>query len=250
MSNKTILLILVSVFLLITMVVTSVAAQPRIVGVSVGNWFKYGDITGSWSTNDPSATIPPFAFNETEWMKMSVQSIVDTNVTGQMTIHYKNGTEESDEGWVDIDTGEGEEGVFWLIAENLDAGHTIYTSANYSTWTINETIPRTYPGDARDTNHLNITVEYQMGNGIEYYLYMSMNYYWDRSSGVLVEWAQEYVSQIGETLTSWSWAIRLAESDVWVIPEFPTWISILLVFVILTITIPIYKRKLLKTSIH
>jgi len=35
-----------------------------------------------------------------------------------------------------------------------------------------------------------------------------------------------------------------------VIPEFPTWISMLLIFIVLTVTIVIYKRRLLKTPIH
>jgi hypothetical protein len=240
----------VSVFLLIAMVVTLVAAQPRNVGVNVGDWFKYGDVTGSWSSNDPNATIPPFAFNETEWMRLSVQGIVGTNVTGQMTVHYVNGTEESNEGWIDIDTGEAKDGLFWIIAENLEPGHSIYTSANYSTWTINETIVRTYPDGVRNTNHLNSTMEINMSVPIEIYQYISMNFYWDKTSGVLVEWAQEYQSQIGENLTNWSFTIRMSESKVWVVPEFSTWTILLFTLIVLTVVITIYKRGYLKTTIR
>ncbi len=39
-----VLLPLVSFFLLSAMVVTSVVAQERTVGVSVGDWFKYGGL--------------------------------------------------------------------------------------------------------------------------------------------------------------------------------------------------------------
>jgi hypothetical protein len=247
MNKKITILAMLSALLLMALFVTSAVAQSRAVGVSVADWFKYGDIAGSWSSNDPNATIPDFAFNETEWMTMSVQSIVGTNVTGQMTIHYSNGTEEYDEGWIDVDTGEGEEGLFWLISENLNAGHTIYSSANYSTMIINETITRTYLSGIRDTNHLNITIEYQMSNGIEYYLYMSMNFYWDRTTGVLVEWSQEYISQIDETQTSWSYTINITESNMWIIPEFPTWITILPILIILTVSITLCKRRLHKT---
>jgi len=35
-----------------------------------------------------------------------------------------------------------------------------------------------------------------------------------------------------------------------IVPEFPTWISMLLVLIVLTVAIAIYKRRLLKTSIH
>lgn len=247
MSKKPILLTLCSVFLLCAMVITSAEAQTRTVGVSVGNWFKYGDITGSWSSDDPNATVPYFAFNETEWMTMSIESISGTNITGQMTIHYTNGTEEPEEGWIDIDTGEGEEGLLWIISANLDAGHTLYSSGNYSTWMINETVSRTYPGGVRETNHVNFTIEYQMSNGIEIYQYMSMNFYWDRSSGIQVEMSQEYISQIGENQTSWSFTVKITESNIWVIPEFPIWTTTLLTLVALTVTITICKRRLLKT---
>lgn len=246
MGKKPILLALGSVFLLCAMVVASVIAQTRIVGVNVGNWFKYGDISGSWSSNDPNATIPDFAFNETEWMMMSIESISGTNVTGQMTIHYTNGTEESEAGWIDIDTGEGEEGILWIISANLDAGHTIYSSGEYSTWMINETVSRTYPDGVRETNHINITAEYQMSNGIEIYQYISMNFYWDRSSGMQVESSQEYISQIGEAQTSWSFTIKITESNIWVIPEFPIWTTTLLTLIAITATITICNRRLLK----
>lgn len=90
MNKKMVLLTLVSVFLLSAMVVTS-SAQPRIVGVNVGDWFKYGDITVTWSSNDPNATFPPPGYegweelNETEWMLISVEDIFSTNITFQST---------------------------------------------------------------------------------------------------------------------------------------------------------------------
>jgi len=163
MKKKTVLLTFVSVFLLSAMVVTSVVAQPRIVGVTVDDWFKYGDITVNWSSNDPNATIP---FNlewmsALEWIKLTVTDVSGTNITFQIVSHLKNATDgtHDDIVVVDINTGEGSLYSAWAISANLNANDTIYSSFDYSTMKINETIVRTYPDGVRDTNHLNNTVE-------------------------------------------------------------------------------------------
>ena len=247
MKKRTVLLTLISVFLLSAMVLTSAVAQPRIVGVNVGDWYKYGEIEVDWSSNDPNATIPLQNFTEMEWMTMLVEDISGTNVTGQMTVHFENGTEEIQDGYVDIDTGDGENATLWIISANLDVNDTIYSSLDYSDWRINETISRIYPDGLRNTNHLNLTVVIdEMG----IYMYVSMNYYWDKTTGALVEMAQEYNQTMGETETSWSLLIRITESNVWVIPEFATLTSTLFVLIVLTIAITIYKRRLPKTPIH
>ena len=251
MTKKIVLLTLVSVFLLSAMVLTS-SAQERIVGVNVDDWFKFGDITVSWSSNDPNATFPVWLeeMNETEWMLMSVEGIFDTNITFQTVDHYKNGTERIQDGYIDIDTGDSSEETnetasmeLMAISVYLDVNDTVYTSGDYSTWKINETVVRTYPDGVRETNHVNMTWEYSFTiNETEYYVYNSMSYYWDRESGIIVEYYYGGINQIGEYLTTWSTLVRTTESNVWVIPEFPTWASMLLVFVTHTIAIAIYKR--------
>ena len=247
MKKRIVFLTLVSAFLLSAIVPASVVAQPRIVGVSVGDWFKYGEIEVDWSSNDPNATIPLQNYTEMEWMTMLIEDISGTNVTGRMTMHFENGTEEIEGGYIDIDTGEGENATFWIISADLEANDTIYSSIDYSNWRINETISKTYPDGQRNTNHLNLTVLIdQMG----IYMYMSMNYYWDTTTGALVELTQEYNATMGETETSWSLSIRITESSVWVIPEFSTLPSTLFVIIVLAVAIAIYKRKLLKTPIQ
>lgn len=250
MKKKTVFGTSVLVFMLFSMAVISVVAQPREPGVDAGDWFMYGDITGSWSSDDPNAIIPDYATNETEWADLTITSVVDTNVTSQMEVRYKNGTSEFIDGWIDVDTGDNDKLGLWLIARNLDAGSPLYTSGSYSTWIINETITRSYPpldGD-RSTNHLNLTMEYSLLPLL--YVYYSENRYWDRSSGIQVEWSQESIIEVEGNQTSWSFSVRITDTTVWVIPEFPTWASILLILIILTVTTAIYKRRLRKTPPH
>ena len=246
MKKRIILSTLALMFLLSAVVVTSVVAQPRIVGVSVGEWFNYGDITGSWSSNDPGAIFPFLEFNHTEWMRISVEDVSGTNITFQSTWHFTNGTEKIESGHIDIDTGVGNM-TLSAISANLNANDTIYSSPGYSTQKINETIFRTYPDTTRETNHMNITGEYNMTG---FYQYISMNWYWDRSSGMFVEMAQEYTSQTEIYTTTWSLQLRITESNVWVIPEFPTYTSLLLAFAILAVSTVMIKRRLLKTPTH
>jgi len=219
MKKKTVLLTLVSVFLLSAMVVTSVVAQPRIVGVTVDDWFKYGDTTFSWSSNDPNATWPPTGYemewmewlNETEWMRVSVEDVSGTNITFQATLYFKNGTDIIRSGWTDIDTGDSSNDTaetmnmgLCTIPANLDANDTIYASSPYLL-NITEAIVRTYPDIVRETNHLNMTFEYSQD---ESDVFMSANYYWDQSTGVLVELYVESLNQTGEYVTSFSQLIN------------------------------------------
>jgi len=255
MSKKIVLLTLFSVFLLSAMVVTS-SAQPRTVGVTVGKWFKYGTIDINWSSNDPNATFPPSGWewledtNKTEWMLFSIVDVSGTNITFQSTSHFKNGTERIEVYFVDIDTGK-DNMTYGVISANLNANDTLYTAYPYSSFTINETIPRTYPDSIRDTNLWNMTWEYSWTqNETQYYYYFTENFYWDKSTGIIVENYFAEINQTGEYITTWSALTSITESNVWAIPEFPTWTSILLMFIVLTVAITIYKRRLLKTLIH
>ena len=249
--KKIVLSALVSVFLLSAMVVTS-SAQERTIGVTVGDWFKYGEFNVSWSSNIPNATFPAAAeeMNETEWMLVSVQNISWGKwVFLEIVKHFKDGTEKTENGSVDIETGAGIMNGR-IISANLNANDTIYTGSPFSTSKIDETIVRTYPDGERETNHANTTWELngtlyinsQTINGTEKGV---TNCYWDRSTGILVENSYEEVEQYegGEYLTTLSATYRITESNVWTVPEFPTWTSMLLILIVLTVAIATYKRR-------
>jgi hypothetical protein len=255
MSKKIVLLTLVLALLLSAMVVTS-SAQPRTVGVTVGDWVKFGDVNFTWSSNDPNTTKVWYGmdlerYNETEWVMTEITQVAGTNVTIQHTERFKNSTEETSSGWLDIDTGDGN-ATFMLIAANLNENDALYTSGDYSNYLINETITRVYPDSTRETNHINMTYgpyNYTIPPDTEVYYFYSMNFYWDKATGILVEDSFEMTNQTGEYFTAWSMDFKITESNVWVVPEFPRLTSIVLILVVLTTAIVIYKRRLLKQSI-
>lgn len=222
-------------------------AQERTVGVNVGEWFRYSH-TFDWSSSDPNATIPSYLElpNAIEWTNITILDVSGTNVTFQSVMHLKNGTDVTNFLLTDVDTGAGNS-TNWVVSANLNPNDSLYTTGEYSAWKINETIVRTYPDVTRDTNHVNITAEMNM-SGV--YQYASTNFYWDRSAGIVVEMAIMSRSQMEAIQTNMTSIITITESDVWVIPEFPTWTPMLLILTALTVFVAIYKRRLLKTPIH
>jgi hypothetical protein len=237
--RKDVLLAFALVVFSTAMVVTAVVAQQRIVGVNVDDWFKYGDITVNWSSNNPNATLPPGSeeLNETEWMLLSVKNVSGTTITFQSTRHFKNGTERIESGYLDIDTGDTENMGGAAISANLEVNDTLYTG---STVKINETVVRTYPDGVRETNHLNVTLEESL---MQYYYRRTENFYWDKPTGIVVEQYVEEIEQTEEYLTTYSASVRITESSVWVIPEFPSFLILPLFMMATLLAVTVYRRK-------
>jgi hypothetical protein len=235
MNGRIVLLILISTFLLLALVVAA-SASTRTVGVNVGNTFRYS-VTSGWSSNDPNA-IPPSSLvdvNDTQWVEFTVTAISGTNITAQGTTRYKNGTEITQGAWVDVNTGDGENLTDFVISANLAPGDLVYTSPD-DTWIINETVFRTYVNGARETNYLNVTSP----SGTVIYL---ANWYWDKLTGVAVDALVGTISQTGSYTTMQLIFFEIISSDAWIVPEFPTWTSTLLILIGLTSATMVVARQ-------
>jgi len=232
-------LLLTLLFLLWSAIVSMSLSQGRIVGVQEGDYFRYADFEVNWTSTDPNATFPPHGeewiveMNKTKWMSLSVQNISHTFISFQRVKHFEDETEKIDEGIVDVDTGLGEMG-FFAISANLDANDSVYTGIAYSAWKINRTTIRAYPDSSRETNHLNMSREYLVDTNGK--IRVSKNYYWDRTSGILVERSYEEIEQIGEYITIVEISYRLVESNVWVVPEFSAY-TLIITLIVTTIGI-------------
>jgi hypothetical protein len=231
MNGRIVLFSLISSFLVLTLVMAA-SAQTRIVGVDIGNKFRYS-VTASWISDDPNATAPFYLvdYKDTEWLEINITAISGRNITGQNTKHYWNGTETAVDSWVDVDTGTGSLTSFFISA-NLTVGDTMYNSSYFPQF-INETVPRTYLDTVRDTNHIRTT-----SDGIS-----NTNYsmYWGKLTGVLVDMLVENTYQTDAYTTSWSVEFQIINSDIWVVPEFPTWTSAILMIIVLTSAIIIVR---------
>jgi len=220
---------------LVSALVMAASAQTRIMGVDVGNKFRYS-VAASWSSDDPNATAPPYIvdYKNTEWVEVSVTAVSGTNITGNFTQRLWNETERTVETWVDVDAGNGSLLLFFISA-NLTAGDTLYDSSSYSTRLINGTVPRTYLGGERDTNYLNVTSH----DGTN----TTGSLYWDKLTGVLVDQFTENTYQTGNSTYSWSVEFQIISSDLWVVPEFSTWTPALLLLIALTSATIIVARQ-------
>jgi len=229
------LLVFYLALLPLAMLTVPVAAQIRTPGVTLGDWFKYSVTFGGNGTAPP----PLFEdFIEVQWVRVQVISVSGTNVTEQATRHYLNGSETIHSGWVDVDTGNYTDrysGSIDFISGNLSVGDVIYSSPESINAIITATGLRAYPGGTRETNY----APYYAGP-------WKVDYYWDRSTGAVVEHFANYEYQDGADKRISSILFILVDSGVWVVPEFSPML-LLALFVTLPLVAVVYKRKQPKT---
>jgi hypothetical protein len=242
MERGKIVLAFLPMALLLASIGASTATPVRTAGVSAGDTFTYGNASFYWYSNEPNVTPPAewAGLNGTAYFIGTIESVTGgTNVTISSSIHYNNGTVQTEGGWVDVDTGDSVNMTYIVISADLNPGDPIYSNSTFSTWTINETIP-----GSRETNHINATMEESYES---YYFYSSMNFYWDRATGVLTK-----VSIIENSTTTyttdWSASYVLTGSSVWTVPEFSGLPSTVPLLALLTLAILVHRRKLYKTQ--
>lgn len=264
MRSKLALLLTIS-FLSYVTILTLVSAQERTVGVMVGDSFEYGYFAANYSSNDPyyeTHTLPIGTlkemqdYNETEWKLMSVRNITSygvfpqyptTRISLQEVQHFKNGTEITFDESVDLYYGVNVS--YSVIAANLTVGDEIYESTRYLGQRITQTLNRAYGDVVRQTNfvnftrlHTNVTRITDSYNATGTYDQI-INCYWDRASGIIVEFSNNNIEQVENYTTAWSWSYTLMESNVWTVPEYSTLPPILLIFVTLAIAMIIYTKE-------
>ena len=223
-------------FLLCAPIMGITLAQPQtVVGVKQGDVFEY-DMRSFWTCvfmDTPPAEL--VELNQTEWVRVTVTEVSGSQIKTQLTAHYRNGTEVNSDEICDIETGE-QSGGPPFIGANLGENDLINPSAS-EPWFVHYTIIRDYENSQRETNYLKLE---DMGNSSDFGEYSRIyEYYFDKSTGVLVEYSYEF-SRTGLTSITRS---KIIASNVWVIPEFPSLI-ILPVFMMITLFAVAIKKRL------
>lgn len=239
MKSKKSLLVVFSLVLSSVMFVQLGFAQTRSVGVSEGDWFTYG-FTFDFDTdmNLSFEECPLADFIDGETVTLTIQNVSGTNVTGQFHIEYENGTEESKTGSVDVTTGEGDLRN-WVISEDLGADDSLYTLETEEK--INETIPRTYHMNARDTNHLMYAFYTTLEEEGDY-SNLTVDMFWDQQLGILTELSFNAEVQMNGTYMEMSAACIITESNIEDIPEF-TQIAFIATIASVALLIGVIKKK-------
>ncbi len=182
-----------------------VNVKAGVLGVSQGNVFEYNMIV-HWNSPSESAPAELIDLNQTKMIKVTVVEVSGSLISTKISTSYLNGTESTSDGSCNIETGECTGLPF--IGANLEKNDLVNPSASES-WYVNETVTRTYQDGPRETNHLkiedNVTLE-EVGEVKSTY-----DYYFDKSTGVLVEYTTE-LSYIDLTSITES---KLLASNVW-----------------------------------
>lgn len=125
------------------------------IGVKVGDWVKYGNITATWESAFMEPDEEHIELNKTLWFKNEVIDIKGTVIFSKQTTEFRNDTQKSSGFFLDVYSGDANATGLFYIASGLQAYDTLYPGSGVSLW-INETIPRIYAGAMRETNHVNL----------------------------------------------------------------------------------------------
>jgi hypothetical protein len=216
MLKKTVITIAVILLLMSSWYVISPtsAEVSRVPGVAAGDWAKYG-FTFNYSTNDPNPTMTEPPFGEIEYYKLEVQSVDNTNVTYLTMMHYKNGTETSFSGWIDVSSGQinyGYSGFGTFIAANLTAGDKIYL--NPYSLEINTTSVGRYAGTQREVNGFSTT---QNLTSLQQIWHSEFGFFWDKLSGIFVAFneSMEFTDTAKGYTTNLAVSAIITETNIW-----------------------------------
>lgn len=206
----------IKVFLLAALATLLVSGMPisagySVVGVEAGDWVKYGEISVTcWSSPPWPAEQYLVDLNNTEWIMVEVQSVLETNVTAMKTRHLENGTEKTETLTWNITNFTW--GVLWgrlnffIIEANLSKGDPISVVSSLS---LTGTVSRKYAGATREVNQMNTTFL------LDHRPLVYVDVYWDKTTGILCElhevrivvWPDE---EMGATTT-----MKMIETNLW-----------------------------------
>lgn len=218
---------------------TNVYAQVS-VGVKEGDWIKYGNF--SVASTGPEPTHFQQELTKTDWMMITVQTILATNITYEVTWHFKNGTDSILTDWIDIVTGLNPDGQLtdtfaFFISTDLPVGAGLYNIATepFVGWKINETINREYLGVVGETQHSNNTTSL-LGATHTY------NLYWDKGSGVLTEYNYSMTVVYPSSPTIEVHFEIVDSHPTWPVPEFPHSMFIPLLMIAALLAVIMHRR--------
>jgi hypothetical protein len=242
------------VFIILILHINPVLGQSRTAGVSSGDAFTY-----TWAFDidvDNNDVYPSDIFTglleevkAIEWTEITVLDVVGTQVSAQVIMHYKNGTEQTQIQSMDIETGRGNLTNF-LIASNLSANDSVYVGQDQSI--INETVVRSFASGARQQNLQTITMEYSLSgdeasafNMTDFQQTNTAEILWDKELGILTEMTYNMTTKSQNMNANISAEIKLVESNAIVVAEFPTFIMIILAT---AVTLTILSMKTRRTT--
>jgi hypothetical protein len=162
--NRKFVLLLISMVVLIGIAFLALVSAEISVGVKEGDWIEYG-IT--FTGNVPEE-------HNVEEARFDVLAVEVKTIEVNITSRFTTGTQNTVTSTLNLETGR--IGDAFIIPANLNSGET-FLEQYEGTITISRVEERTYAGAKRS---------------VVYATTSHTNYYWDRSTGVLVEGISTY----------------------------------------------------------
>jgi hypothetical protein len=180
------------------------------VGVNVGDWWKYGNITLKLDSNDPNAKPSIFQLfflaNETDWQSFNVTEVSGRNITLKTIVHFKNQTEISET--IQFDIANGTSVGFILIAPNLKVGEFI--SINGPPILYEKSYSSV--GVTRRVCVFNASEQINDGSASGCIIY---NLVWDKFSGILLDVSQHINITKGSAYYRLDFHMNVVETNLW-----------------------------------
>ena len=158
-SHKNLYIAITLIVILVVAVAAVVYAtlpspKKATVGVHVGDSFTYS-LTGISTLESAEATISPGfdQYNQTDFYKVTVTGIADTNVSVSAVWRFLNGTEVNSQQTINLTDGaESVQNGFWAIySANLNVGDNLRPTDDR--FTVNATDTKTYADSTRNRNY-------------------------------------------------------------------------------------------------
>jgi hypothetical protein len=216
-----ILLFVVIILAIIIFTNLNVGTQPvqgGVPGVATGDVFTY-NIMGIVNAKSAAAAAEvPSQFldlNNTEWYRVTVTDVSGSDVSIATIQHFKNGTEVTGTGTVNVDTGINSPvyGFWTIFASNLKANDRLRPNGPDRSW-VNTTTTRDYgAGVIRNTDTWSIVTQYVNSENPDKTYTEYGNTYFDQQTGMLVE--LRYISVYNDPQVTTQLVWKLAETNRW-----------------------------------
>ena len=200
-----------------TRIVSTNLWQGYIPSLKVGDWVKYGDFSGSWTSNVPGDQNTVQSYQDTYWQIDNISEVSGSNVSLGTTVAFNNGTGSREYGLSgNVSAGAGNLTslctVPCILAANLRAGDQVFDPVYSPTApAINQTVDRIYLGTHRRVNVLNITSTIPMPyNGSN----RNVGIY-DQATGVLLEFFYTSSLSYQNYTRTASAHYRITETNLW-----------------------------------
>jgi len=168
---------------LVILILGALCVQAQTTGVSglnVGDRFTFSN-TYTWTSSIPGDIIPSALVAQNDSMlQVTVQNVTGSTVTLLEVWTYTNGSQIPAVEYAEVNSGL--TGSVLAYAANLTAGQPLFPAATGMP-AINDSLYRTYEGNARLTNHIEVN-----NTGISGENYSYMNLYFDQATGICVEY--------------------------------------------------------------